>query len=506
MNTIFVKLGDSFHLDLLHGLLTCAVVILFTALVFVGRLRVAKAIEAEKKRADLEHERSLIQQAQELQLSRQELEQSYAVQLARLQTKVDMSANLKNDYLLLQTRYEDLQAEHLTNATRLDEQRKQLDDQQSLVNSARQEMLKDFQLTADRLFQMKQKQFGEQSETRIKTTLAPFAENLASFQKQIQDLHHRQASERNQLVGQIGELQKQTSKVTEEANNLARALKGDNQQQGAWGEMVLESILSRSGLEAGREYLTQSSYSDIDARTKRPDVIVNLPDNRQLIIDSKVSIVDYERAVNSVDEAQQQLAMKSHFDSVKKHIRDLSRKAYHEIEKIRTVDYVLLFIPIESAYIALLRGEAGILDIAERSKVLIVSPSTLMSTLRTVELLWQQDRQNRNAIKIAESAGRLYDQFALMTESIDGIEQILHRGQSEVSVLKKRFSTGNGNLLKRFADIKKLGVKARKQLPEPEKDHEAIVTERDPASEHSFEHDSVSSGDTLQQTNKTIES
>lgn len=470
MNSTLITIADSLRLDSLHLLLIVLAIVILLVSVWRARKTQFKREQVLQERFAEQLSGELASKEQSLLLDHQDKQQLLALEIAGLKAQINENQRERIELSTMRERYAALHAEHATVIARVDEQVKQLEDQKTLIDSARDSMLKDFQLTADRLFQEKQQQFSQQSETRIKSTLAPFAENLSSFQKMVSDLHHHQASERNQLVGQIGELQRQTSKVTEEANNLARALKGDNRQQGAWGEMVLEGILSRSGLEAGREYVTQSSYTDESARLKRPDVIINLPDERQLIIDSKVSIVDYERAVNIADVNEQQTAMKLHYESVKRHIKSLSGKAYQDLKQLNTLDYVMLFIPVESAYIALLKGEQGILDIAERAKVVIVGPSTLMSTLRTVEMLWQQDRQNQNALKIANDAGKLYDQFVLMTESIDGLEQAMNRSHNELATLKKRFGTGNGNLLKRFNDMKKLGVKTKKQLPEPIED------------------------------------
>ena len=473
MNETLITVADVLVLDALH--LAIIFVALAAIIAVVVRLRVkhrdlliheSQAAESRvRDELDKQFAQELARHESQWQLSSQEREGRLSQDIARLTALRESDEVRLHELDGLRKTLQALEAERTETRTRLEEERRSNQEKAGLIEEARASLLKDFQLTADKLFNEKQREFSEHSSTRLKSTLAPFAENLDNFKKQVQDLHHRQTSERSQLVGQIGELREQTSRITEEANNLARALKGDNRQQGAWGEMVLESLLDRSGLEKGREYETQSSFTDQDARRKRPDVILRLPDNRQLIIDSKVSILDYERALSAEDEAAQKVALQAHVESVRRHIKSLNSKDYQSLEGLVTLDYVMLFIPVESAYIALLRESEDILDFAERSRVVVVSPSTLVSTLRTIDMLWQQDRQNQNALKIAESAGKLYDQFVLFTDSISSLGSLLGRSQNELDMIQKRFGTGNGNLLKRFEDLRKLGAKARKSLP-----------------------------------------
>ena len=332
------------------------------------------------------------------------------------------------------------------------------------LKAARESLTREFENLANRIFDAKQEKFSQQSRQTLDTSLGPVRDELKSFRKKVEDVYDKESAERNRLVGQIAELQKQAQQISQGAENLTNALKGDSKVQGNWGEVVLERILEESGLRSGREYQTQASFTDGDGKRKMPDVIVRLPDERDIIIDSKVSLTDYERYCSADDEQQRQQHLKGHLNSLRSHITGLSRKAYEQLEEIRTLDFVLIFVPIEAAFMTALENDHTLFRDAYDKGIILVSPSTLLATLRTIHNIWRFEDQNRNAEKIASQAGGLYDQFVLLMEAFEDIGKQLERSQKAWELANKRLHVGRGNLVKRVEDIKTLGAKAKKQI------------------------------------------
>lgn len=332
------------------------------------------------------------------------------------------------------------------------------------VKAARETLSREFENLANRIFDAKQEKFSQQSKQTLDHTLGPVREELKSFRKKVEDVYDKENADRNRLVGQIAELQKQAQQISQGAENLASALKGDSKVQGNWGEVVLERILEESGLRNGREYQTQASFTDSEGKRKMPDVIVRLPDERDIVIDAKVSLTDYERYCSSEDELQRQQHLKAHLASLRTHITGLSRKAYEQLEEIRTLDFVLIFVPIEAAFMVALENDHTLFRDAYDKGIILVSPSTLLATLRTIHNIWRFEDQNRNAEKIAGQAGGLYDQFVLLIEAFEDIGKQLDRSQQAWELANKRLHVGRGNLVKRVEDIKTLGAKAKKQI------------------------------------------
>ncbi|WP_045825355.1 DNA recombination protein RmuC [Teredinibacter turnerae] len=354
--------------------------------------------------------------------------------------------------------------------TRFEEQRERLDKEKSLLEEAREKLFREFELSANKLFETKQEKFTVNTRQNMESILSPFKEQLKAFNQRVEDVYHKENSQRNQLVGQIAELQKQTQKISSEANNLAAALKGDNKTQGNWGEIVLERLLEQSGLQKGSEYETQRQYSSEEGRRYRPDVIVHLPEGKDIVIDAKVSLTDYERYCQLEDRAEQEGALKKHVDSLRAHIKGLSLKSYEQLEGVRTLDFVFIFIPIEAAYIAAMQFAPGLFKEGYDRNIVLVSPSSLMVALRTVETLWRYEKQNKNAEKIAESAGKLYDQFVLLISAMEEVGQYIGKTSQSYDKAIKRLSTGRGNLVKRAEDLRVLGAKTSRQLPDHLKD------------------------------------
>jgi DNA recombination protein RmuC len=343
--------------------------------------------------------------------------------------------------------------------------RQSMDDQAILLKETRRQMGSEFENLANRIFDTKQKQFDQQNEKTLSHSLDPLKNQINEFKQQVTSVYEKENAERNKLIGKIGELQLQTQKIGEDAIHLASALKGDNKSQGNWGEVILERLLEESGLQKGREYDTQVALKDDEGSRRNPDVIIYLPENKQLVVDSKVSLLHYESYVNSDDEAEKAIALKRHIDSVRQHIKGLSRKNYESLKGIQTLDFVFIFMPIEAAFMLALQHDSALFKEAYDQQIVLVSPTTLMATLRTVANIWRYDKQHKNAELIATQAGGLYDQFALVIESLDDVGSQLEKTQKSYQKARDRISGGRGNLMGRVEKLKTLGAKAKKSLP-----------------------------------------
>lgn len=308
---------------------------------------------------------------------------------------------------------------------------------------------------AQGLLEQKARQFEEHSEKRFGSLLEPLREQLRTFSETVQRT--------NVEIGSLKELNQQ---ITAEAANLTRALKGDSRTQGAWGEQVLERLLEMSGLQAGRGYELQVVFKDEDGGRPRPDVVVRLPDEKDVVIDAKVSLTAWDRAVGSADDTDHAAAMKEHLGSLRRHIDGLGKRDYSAIPGLRTLDFVLMFVPVEAAYIEALRRDDGLYGYALERNIALVSPSTLLATLRTVAHLWRLEDRNLNAQEIARQAGALHDKFAVLEEELTQVGVQIERALRTHEDVVKRISTGHGNLVGRVDRLRKLGADTRRQLPQ----------------------------------------
>ena len=357
-----------------------------------------------------------------------------------------------------------LKANKLVLEEKLSSQKSNFESQIKLVQDAKQSLSQEFENLANRIFDDKQNKFSEQSKQALETSLSPLRRDLGDFRKQVSTAYDKENADRNRLAGQIGELQKQTMQISADAVNLANALKGDNKQQGNWGEFVLEKLLDDSGLTKGREYETQVALKDEEGNRRNPDVIIRLPEGKDIIIDAKASLTDYERYFHAQDEQSQQLCLKQHLNSLRSHIKGLNVKNYEQLENVNSLDFVLIFIPVESAFMLALDNDPDIMREAYDKSIILVSPSTLMVTLRTIKNLWRYADQNINAQQIAEKAGALYDLFVLHVEALEDIGKHLDKSKDAYETAFKRLSTGRGNLVKRSEELKTLGAKTKKAL------------------------------------------
>ncbi|MGM0768957.1 MAG: DNA recombination protein RmuC [Pseudomonadota bacterium] len=335
----------------------------------------------------------------------------------------------------------------------------------TLLESNRDALKQEFENLANRIFDQKSERFAQQSRTSLDSLLNPFKDQLQDFRKRVEDVYTSETRDRQALRSEIKSLQDLNRQITEEAANLARALKGDKKIQGNWGELILERVLERSGLRKGIEYDTQGSYRDSDNQLLRPDVVVHLPDNRHLVVDSKVSLVAYQQWINEEDEALRSDLLRQHVEAVRSHIRTLSEKDYSQLYGLHSPDFVFLFMPIEPAFVAAFQQDENLFAEAFERKIIVVTPTTLLATLRTIENIWRYERQSQNARRIADRAGAVYDKLRVFVESMEKLGTQLHTAQGSYDAAMNTLTRGRGNLVSQANRFVELGVRVKKELP-----------------------------------------
>jgi DNA recombination protein RmuC len=341
---------------------------------------------------------------------------------------------------------------------RLNEQKQEFEDLNKRFNT-------EFENLANKILDEKSKKFTDQNKENLENVLKPLRERIKDFEKKVDEKYDTEQKERASLKGEIKVLHELNKKISEEAHNLTTALKGDTKKQGNWGELILERILESSGLIKDEEYKTQETTYNEAGERLHPDVVIQLPDNKHIIIDSKVSLVAYEKVMNAEDDDERDKWLKAHMVSVKAHIKGLSEKNYHTSRGMNSPEFVLMFMPIESSFSMSVRADDELFNFAWDKRIVIVSPSTLLATLRTVASIWKQDKQTKNALEIAEKSGRLYDKFVGFIEDMQKIGDRLSSTQKVYDEGMKKLSEGSGNLVRRAEELKKMGAKANKQLP-----------------------------------------
>jgi len=332
-------------------------------------------------------------------------------------------------------------------------------EQQQNLEHLQQKFTLEFSLIANKILDEKTAKFTIQNQTNLDSILNPLKANIKSFEEKVDKVYQTEAAERNHLKGVIFQLMDQSKQIQADANNLTKALKGDSKKQGNWGEVILERVLERSGLVRDREYRIQTSLNNADGRRMQPDVIIDLPDEKHLIVDAKISLVAYERMMSSETDEEKLLNLKQHLISVKSHIDGLAGKNYQNLYQINSPDFVLLFMPIESSFSVTVQADHELFNYAWDRKVVIVSPTTLLATLRTIASIWKVDRQNKNVFEIAEEAGSLYDKFVGFLEDMEKIGKHIDLTQKAHDDAFKKLQYGNGNLIGKVEKIKKLGAK-----------------------------------------------
>lgn len=328
-----------------------------------------------------------------------------------------------------------------------------------------EQLRKDFELLANKILEEKSNKFTEQNKEQLKSILNPLQEKIVTFEKKVEDTQKESISMHSALKEQLLGLKDLNLQMTKEATNLTKALKGDSKLQGNWGELVLERVLEKSGLEKDREYFVQQSFTLDDGSRVMPDVVLHLPDNKKMIIDSKVSITDYNRYINA-EEDDKAAYLKAHVNSIKKHVDQLSEKNYQDLYDIESPDFVLMFIPIEPAFAVAINDDNSLYNRAFEKNIVIVTPSTLLATLRTIDTMWTNEKQQRNAIEIARQAGALYDKFEGLVKDLTGVGKDIDRAKTNYSAAMNKLVEGRGNLITSVEKLKKMGAKAKKSLPD----------------------------------------
>ncbi len=340
-------------------------------------------------------------------------------------------------------------------------------EQKEEVEKLQEKFTKEFENLANKILEEKSLKFTERNEKNIKNILTPLNEKIQLFEKKVEESQKENISIHSALKEQLLNLQTQNLKITQEAENLTKALKGDSKMQGNWGELVLERVLEKSGLEKDREYVVQQSFTLEDGSRVLPDVIINLPDGKKMIVDSKVSLTDYERFVNAEDDVAKEKFLKDHISSLRKHVDQLSAKKYEDLYEMESPDFVLLFVPIEPAFAIAINNDNAIYNKAFEQNIVIVTPSTLLATLRTIDSMWNNEKQQRNAIEIARQAGALYDKFEGFVSDLTKVGKKMDDAKDEYKGAMNKLVDGRGNIIVSIEKLKKMGAKAKKSIPEP---------------------------------------
>ncbi|MBS7663264.1 DNA recombination protein RmuC [Pseudomonas lalucatii] len=385
----------------------------------------------------LQHERQIAREAaQAWQVQREQQE----AELRRLGAeKAALSAELREQQDNHQQRLEDLQG-------------------------SREELRAQFAELAGKIFDEREQRFAETSQQRLGQLLDPLKERIQAFEKRVEESYQQEARERFSLGKELERLQQLNQRLGDEALSLSRALKGQK-TQGNWGELVLERVLEHAGLEKGREYQTQVSLRSAEGERFQPDVLIQLPGDKQVVVDAKVSLTAYQQFVAAEDEAARQQALKQHVQSLRGHLKGLSLKDYQRLEGLHSLDFVLLFVPIEAAFAAALQADPGLFQEAFEQNIVIVSPTTLLATLRVIDSLWRQERQSQNAREIAERAGALYDKFVAFIQDLDEMGARLQQLDKAYGAARNKLCAGRGNIISRVENLKLLGARASKSLP-----------------------------------------
>jgi len=350
--------------------------------------------------------------------------------------------------------------------TRLEEQAKQNKVSLKQLEETNSKMILEFENLANKVLENQSKKFTEQNKNNISQVLDPLRQQLGDFKKKVEDVYDKESKDRQSLFHEIKDLKELNSKISEDAINLTNALKGESKTRGNWGEVILERVLEASGLKKGREYDAQDSYRSEQGKLFYPDVIIHLPDKKDVVIDSKVSLNAYDRYFSAQDEVERKSALDEHITSIRNHITELSSKNYDELVGVNSLDMVLMFVPIEPALILAFESDEKLFHEAFSKGIFLVSPSTLTMNLQIIHNMWRYEYQNQNAQKIADNAGKLYDKFVGFVEALNDVGDKIDKAQESYKTASNRLVSGKGSLVSRTETLKKLGAKTRKSIPE----------------------------------------
>ncbi|OHP62288.1 DNA recombination protein RmuC [Neisseria sp. HMSC061H08] len=453
--------------------------------------------EAEKGRLKQDYD-TLLEQNHALQVQNERLSTQLTQEKANIDDKNSLlqqqeaeKGRLKQEYAALLEQNHALQVQNERLNTQSEKDRQAAEEKLSLLADARKNLSDQFQNLANTILEEKSRRFTEQNHDHLQQLLNPLNERIHGFSELVQQTYEKEAKERLTIENELKRLQTLNTQLHHDAKALTTALTGtQNKTQGNWGEMILESVLENSGLQKGREYIVQASSirheADGTQRRLQPDVLINLPDNKQIVIDSKVSLTAYVRYTQSTGaEAERELA--NHVASIRAHIKSLAAKDYTDLEGVKTLDFVFMFVPVEPAYLLALQHDPNLFQECFDKRIMLTGPSTLLATLRTVANIWRNEQQNQNALAIAEAGSKLYDKFVGFVESMDGINKALGQAQSQFQTAYGRLVSGRGNLISSTEKLRKLGIKAGKQLQRDlvekavseTEDHAALPTAQD---------------------------
>lgn len=410
------------------------------------------------EQADLQQARASLQA--EVAVLRRETEW---LQAQRAETR-DQLDDLQAERDAQQAELRALSAAHAAISAELGEQQKTHEQRLADLQGARDELRAQFAELAGKIFEEREQRFAEANHERLGQLLDPLKERIQSFEKRVEESYQNEARERFSLAKELERLQQLNQRLGDEATNLTRALQGQK-TQGNWGELILERVLEHAGLERGREYHTQVSLKSPDGQRFQPDVLIQLPGDKQVVVDAKVSLTAYQALTCAEDDGSRALALKQHVLSLRNHLKGLSLKDYQRLEGLQSLDFVLLFVPIEAAFAAALQADPELFQEAYARHIVIVSPTTLLATLRVIDSLWRQERQSQNAREIAERAGALYDKFAAFIQDLDEIGTRLQQLDKAFAGARNKLTDGRGNLVARAEQLKLLGARASKRLP-----------------------------------------
>lgn len=436
----------------------------------------------------------------------QENQESPAVLQERIQSRDQAHEELRGQYRQLQERLDERERE-LSSAreqlgrqeTQLQLERRQHEEKLKMLQQAREQMTHEFRNLANEILEQKGAAFTERNRENLQSILNPLSEKIRLFEKKVEETYDKESKQRFSLQQEIHNLQELNKRISEDALNLTRALKGESKTQGTWGEVILERVLERSGLRRGSEYEVQVNLRSEEGRSRQPDVIVHLPEGKNVIIDAKVSLSAYERYSSETDDALRAEHLKQHLQSIRNHVKQLSDKDYHQLKDVQSLDFVILFLPVEAAFTLAIQEDNRLFTEAFEKNIMLVGPSTLLATLRTIQNIWRYEHQNRNAMEIAARAGRLYDKFVAFAEELETIGRYLGQTQKSYETARNRLTSGSGNLVGQVEKLKKLGARASKQLSpqmlseaadEDPADTSAVSGEAGSREDHSQEDDS----------------
>ncbi|WDO14638.1 DNA recombination protein RmuC [Flavobacterium sp. WW92] len=423
--------------------------------IFIGKLLFSANAKSEK--AGLEERiNGLLSQIEQLKLQQQQDRISSENQLQQIALERE-GLRTEKESLAIQLSKKEVDFENLWERNK---------EQKQEVEQLQEKFTKEFENLANKILEEKSTKFTEQNRENMKNILSPLQDKIQLFEKKVEDTHKESIDYHAALRQQILGLREMNEQMSRETLNLTKALKGDSKMQGNWGELILERVLEKSGLEKGREYEVQQSFVTEDGTRVFPDVVINLPDGKKMVVDSKVSLVSYEKYINEEDEVLKTTFLKEHLNSIRRHVEQLGAKNYHDLYQIESPDFVLLFIPMEPAFAIALNEDTTLYNKAFEKNIVIVTPSTLLATLRTIDSMWANQKQQENAFEIARQAGALYDKFEGFVTDLVKIGKKMDEAKVEYQGAMNKLFDGKGNLINSVERLKKMGAKAKKSLPE----------------------------------------